>query len=241
MSTSVSTDPLRPVAHRGLLITLGVIGIALTVVVGLAVTSAPAWLDAETALLEAIGRVRTPAGTAFAEFLAWLFSPTIAVIISVAVAVLIALTTRSAKRTLVFAALVAVGWCATETMKWVVQRPRPVLTDPVVPPPSSFSYPSGHTAFACAIVIAVLLTLRTMRHRWIADVLGAALVLAVAWSRVYLGVHFVTDVSAAIVLTVSVAAIVIPLMLNVTLPLLADDAHRPDDAQGRDPHHDAEG
>lgn len=105
-------------------------------------------------------------------------------------------------------------------MKFAVQRARPQLVHPVVATPTSFSFPSGHVAFAFALVLAVLFTLRDSRRLWLLTCIGAGLVLLVAWSRMYLGVHFPTDVSASVLLVLSVYGVVIPLIVNVALPQL---------------------
>ena len=89
-------------------------------------------------------------------------------------------------------------------IKVVVDRPRPPVRDPSIPfegtLPESMSFPSGHagTAFAAATVIALV----HPRLRW--WVLGIATV--VAASRLYLGVHHLTDVVAGAVLGALVGA-----------------------------------
>lgn len=100
-------------------------------------------------------------------------------------------------------------------MKVVVARPRPDALLMIGPAPHGFSYPSGHTAFTCALVVAVLFALRDWRWRWVAAAAGAALVMAVAGSRMYLGVHYPSDVAAAVVLVVSTAAILVPVLTDL--------------------------
>ncbi|MHA7986184.1 phosphatase PAP2 family protein [Rathayibacter sp. CAU 1779] len=208
-------------------IVLGACGVALTAVIGAIVTHAAAWTELETSALSAIAADRGPVGLAVAEFIAWLFSPTVAVAITLLLAVVIGLATRYLTRAVVFTVIVAMCWGASETMKLVVQRPRPSFDAVAVAVPTSYSYPSGHTAFACAIVIALLFTMRDIRRRMPVTLAGAALVALVAWSRMYLGVHFPTDVVASVLLTCSMAGIVIPLIVNVALPQLRS-ARRPE-------------
>ena len=81
------------------------------------------------------------------------------------------------------------------TVKVLVDRPRPPV--PHLAPASGFSFPSGHTAAAAATWAAVALVLGRGRpvavKAWLAA--GAAvLTVAVASSRVLLGVHWLTDV-----------------------------------------------
>ena len=70
--------------------------------------------------------------------------------------------------------------------------------------PESFSFPSGHVFFSSCFCGTMFLILK--RRRKISPlvlVLGSALVLAIAWSRVYLGVHYPTDVVAGFLIAVS--------------------------------------
>ena len=81
------------------------------------------------------------------------------------------------------------------TVKELVDRERPPV--PHLAPSSGFSFPSGHTAAAAATWAAVALVLGRGRpvavKAWLAA--GAAvLTVAVASSRVLLGVHWLTDV-----------------------------------------------
>lgn len=80
-------------------------------------------------------------------------------------------------------------------LKNVVQRVRPCNVPGMdvmlaVPPPSSFSFPSGHTmsSFEAATI------LWAMDHRWGTAAYGLAA--AIAFSRMYLYVHYPTDVLA---------------------------------------------
>lgn len=218
--TAADPDPLAAVRHPVTLAVLGLCGVLVTGAIGFTVTRWTLWTGWETDALAGIALTHAPSGVALASFIAWLFAPTSAVVITFASAIVIGIWSRSLTRGLVFAVIAVVCWGASEAMKFLVHRPRPQLMDAIVPTPTSFSFPSGHVAFTCAIVLALLFTLRTWRHRWVVWILGAILVLIVAWSRMYLGVHFPSDVTAAVLLMLSMAAIVIPLIVNVALPLL---------------------
>jgi undecaprenyl-diphosphatase len=92
--------------------------------------------------------------------------------------------------------MLAVPWF-TEYLKMSFHRLRP---EPYfgVPLPASYSFPSGHafSSFCCYGMIVALLSVRLQRHRarvalWVS---GAVLILMVGLSRVYLGVHYPSDV-----------------------------------------------
>jgi membrane-associated phospholipid phosphatase len=97
---------------------------------------------------------------------------------------------------LAFLLMVVVGQnLIANTVKALVDRERPPV--PHLAPSSGFSFPSGHTAAAAATWAAVALVLGRGRPLAVKAWLGAgaaAITVAVAASRVLLGVHWLTDV-----------------------------------------------
>ncbi|MEO6116034.1 MAG: phosphatase PAP2 family protein [Pseudolysinimonas sp.] len=86
---------------------------------------------------------------------------------------------------------------ASSLLKLAVGRPRP---GGGVMHLASFSYPSGHATIAATLMTLVLAVPRA----W-ARTLAVVWVVAIAWSRTYLGVHWLSDVVAGVVLGASVA------------------------------------
>ena len=86
---------------------------------------------------------------------------------------------------------------AGDFLKELVNRPRPdhVL---LMPPPESLSFPSGHSAYAMVLCgLSVYITGRLVAPVSLKRLLQAAmivLILAMGASRVYLGVHWPSDV-----------------------------------------------
>lgn len=88
-------------------------------------------------------------------------------------------------------------------LKAATNRPRPSVADPTIHPliavPGSSSLPSGHAADAFAAALAVGLV--HPRLRWPLLLLAGL----IALSRVWLGVHYLTDVIAGAALGCAVA------------------------------------
>jgi undecaprenyl-diphosphatase len=100
-------------------------------------------------------------------------------------------------------------------MKNLVERPRPLLPDPIRVA-GSFSFPSGHTAGTAVFCVSLLvLTLPAMSGRWrpVAVASAVVAVAAVASSRVLLGVHYPSDVLGGALLGTACALLLAPVLV----------------------------
>jgi membrane-associated phospholipid phosphatase len=110
---------------------------------------------------------------------------------------------RRLPRLALFVVTTGIGSSLLNTMvKTAVNRLRPVLPDPVAHAPG-LSFPSGHAQAAMVgYALLLLIFLPTLHGAWRATTvtLAAFMVLAIGFSRVALGVHYVSDVVAGFVL-----------------------------------------
>ena len=79
-------------------------------------------------------------------------------------------------------------------LKFSVQRPRPLPFFGTVP--STYSFPSGHALFSLCFYGALSVVLGRLGFRSIAWPATVILVAAIGGTRIYLGVHYPTDVIA---------------------------------------------
>lgn len=114
---------------------------------------------------------------------------------------------KKAGRRIAFAGLVAlaIGFVSSELIKDLTMRPRPFLAlDEVrllINAPHSYAFPSGHTTSSFAAATGVVLAARQLLRRvplWGWTMLPLAS--AIAYSRIYVGVHWPTDVAAGVLL-----------------------------------------
>jgi membrane-associated phospholipid phosphatase len=101
-----------------------------------------------------------------------------------------------------------VAWFIGLVAKYVFQRARPVVEDPVSKAPG-YSFPSGHAlnsaAWATIVVILLWPLLKPLWARVTAVVLAVVIVLVTALDRVLLGVHYPSDVTVGVITGVGLA------------------------------------
>lgn len=138
------------------------------------------WLTALMRAVTALGNVPVLAG------------------VSVASAVLFARRRRAYEAVLVLLAFVG-AQILSAGLKVGFERERPFFADPRATE-TTFSFPSGHALGSLAVYGALAYVgfreLGSRRGRWAALATAAALVAAIGFSRLYLGVHYLSDVLA---------------------------------------------
>jgi undecaprenyl-diphosphatase len=186
---------------------------------------------------------RTGALTAFFRVATWLGSSAVLVPVLAVSALLLARRARSWRPAATIAVVYGAAVLLHAVVAVLVHRDRPPQVDWLAPA-VGWSYPSGHTTQAVAGwgVLALLLGARAVGRLRTAATSAALLVAAVvAASRVYLGVHWLTDVLGAAAMATTVLALwtVVRLTLSPASGSAedggGDDRHQPeDDEPGED-------
>ena len=140
----------------------------------------------------------TPAMTSLMLALSDLGAPVTVIAITLLTAAV--LTVKRCWYRLVFLLLATVGGEVVNfLMKKAVHRQRPFFEDPIVTL-TSFSFPSGHamgsTVLYGALAAIVVWPMRQWRWRMATVCAAALLVALICFSRIYLGVHYLSDVVA---------------------------------------------
>jgi undecaprenyl-diphosphatase len=106
---------------------------------------------------------------------------------------------RLKREAVLLTATVMGGWLVNSVVKLAVGRPRPMIV-PHLTEAGGQSFPSGHSFNSAVVYIAIALAFAAMSPRrsvrWTLIISAVVLSIAIAVSRVWLGVHFPTDVAA---------------------------------------------
>jgi undecaprenyl-diphosphatase len=119
-----------------------------------------------------------------------------------AIALALLISTRDKNGALQLALASAGAQGLTEITKSILERPRPTAI-PALVEAFGFSFPSGHALSAAAMYVTIALLacrhLQLKAQRILVGICTAVVLFSVALSRVYLGVHYPTDVISGVV------------------------------------------
>lgn len=189
MAARSISDPTR--IGRG----IGIFALTLLIVLGVALAKRADWLDAlDFGVMEAAGRARHWAGAHWLTLLMRLASAiggTAARLMLLALVVL-PLFLKGRRRAAWWLAVTVIGGMLLNVaIKQIFAAPRPDLL-PHLDIVHTYSFPSGHAA-GNLVMFGALAMLAARRSAWVAAV---ALILLIGASRVWLGVHWPSDVLA---------------------------------------------
>ncbi|HKT55230.1 MAG TPA: phosphatase PAP2 family protein [Microbacterium sp.] len=195
---------LRPSQHPVAVVVVALAGAAVVTGVGFALRSHPF----DLALAQALNTLHTGVLGTVTSLVYHGLEPVSAIAITVLATAVIWLSTRRLPVAAAFAGTVAITWIPSDVVKILVHRPRPelsLLSHPFSPVQVDPSFPSGHTVFVTAFVVALVFVLRGTRWMPVGVVAGAVLVLGVGASVSIDAVHYPSDAVASIFWSLTVA------------------------------------
>jgi undecaprenyl-diphosphatase len=80
------------------------------------------------------------------------------------------------------------------TGKIIVHRARPHLWELVYQIGSDYSFPSGHAMSSMSFAFVLIILTWNSSWRWLMIIFGSLFAIAIAWTRLYLGVHYPSDI-----------------------------------------------
>jgi membrane-associated phospholipid phosphatase len=108
----------------------------------------------------------------------------------------IVLFLRRRWRSLSFLVVTSVGSIIiNQTTKVLLHRARPHLWESPAPE-FDYGFPSGHAMSSMTFVAILVILTWNSWWRWLVLTVGSIFVLAIGWTRLYLGVHFPSDILA---------------------------------------------
>lgn len=124
--------------------------------------------------------------------------------------------------------------------KEFLHRVRPSLWESLSPK-SSYSFPSGHAMASMTFVAALVILTWGTRWRWLMLALGSAFVVAIGWTRLYLGVHFPSDIlagwTAALAWAIGVSLVLKPRLFQPSVAIEEELTIEEKEHVGSDRHH----
>jgi membrane-associated phospholipid phosphatase len=210
--TKPDARPVRDVQRGTVTFLIGLVAMVATLTaVGVLITSTEAFdgvRDWDSSVSADVADDRTERNIDLARFITTV-GDTLPIVVIMAAATIVLAVMRK-WRAMIFIPLAMLAEIVTFlTVNHLVGRERPDV-DKIGPLPGTFSFPSGHVAATLVCWVGVGLLLAVHGHSRSARVvaaLGALMAVGMAWARVYVGMHYTTDVLFG--LAMGVAALVL--------------------------------
>ncbi|MGL4880868.1 MAG: phosphatase PAP2 family protein, partial [Waterburya sp.] len=108
------------------------------------------------------------------------------------------------------------------TGKIIVHRARPHLWELVYQIGSDYSFPSGHAMSSMSFALVLIILTWNSSWRWLTLIVGSLFVFSIAWTRLYLGVHYPSDILGGWMIAIAWSMVVL-LMSKLLLTQLISE------------------
>jgi undecaprenyl-diphosphatase len=150
----------------------------------------------DTATNAAIQSIQTPALTSISKFIAIITEPIVLVIISLLIAAILYVKKQNKKATILASATI-ITTILIKLLKEIFQRARPLNS---LIQDTGFSMPSGHTTMAVVFFGLIAYLFISKKHKIKTTIITTLIILLIAFTRLYLNVHWLTDIITALAL-----------------------------------------
>ena len=100
-------------------------------------------------------------------------------------------------------------------LKIIFERPRPDLWEWLITE-TQFSFPSGHASASSALALCIVVMLWNTKWRVASIIIAALYIVVIGISRLYLGVHFPTDILGGWLVSTAVVSLVTLVLYRYT-------------------------
>ena len=194
-----------------------IVGALLVVAVAIAGDFIANPLPIDTAVWSNFIESRSPAMNTFMTGASWLFDPKRAIVLALLVAAAVWWFIKKVMNALYILCSVVFSAANSFIIKHLYERPRPeealrLITE------DGYSFPSGHATAVTALFVSLVLVLTTTRLgrrlRYLLWAAALTLIVFICVTRLYLGVHWVTDVIAGFSVGLGSSMILAPFMIG---------------------------
>ena len=223
MTVPPRTDFALP--RRWIVVT--VVLFVVTFALGFLVKLVPALGTAQLPIDAALNRANTAALDTIATLLDKLDQPPVVAVILVIVFAVMWLL-KGWRTGLGIVVVAGAGWITCLVAKYAVHQPRPDLNDvphQLLKEASTLSYPSGHVAFVAALGAALFFAASRSTSRTLIAVIFGVIAVVVAMSRLYTGIHYLTDTVGGVVNGIAGALLFAGLWNVLVSPRLRRNRH----------------
>ena len=123
----------------------------------------------------------------------------------IAIAIIISITIKNKKTSILIWANLGISALLNQILKYIIQRPRP--TEYRIIDESGYSFPSGHSMVSAAfygfLIYLIYKNVKNKYLKWGLITLLSLLIILIGTSRIYLGVHYTSDVLAGFLISIS--------------------------------------
>ena len=169
-------------------------------------------LTIDQLVVDNISAIRTDNLTSVIKIVTYLGQFVVLYLICIVVCVILSIKKDKTSAIFVASSLVVSSILST-IIKYVVRRPRPV---PTIMTNVGYSFPSAHSMLSLALYVSILVVaFKYVKPRWARILLTLAVIIlevTIVFTRLYLGVHYLSDCLAGLM----IAGAIIPIAYYIT-------------------------